>query len=447
MAADDFTARSAPEALEQTGARIVRFRPGCDPDAALRLIEGAIGRMPARSVDYPRRLAELTRTLHTDGAAVFDEFGLAVLDPGRCGVETARVDALIDQDDIASVRPEYRVYASGWWARLLGWEKPCAPSAAQAGPAIRPAPIDRTPPAQAPADRAPTTTWGLRAVGADQSPFGGAGVKVAILDTGFDFSHPDFQGRGVVAESFVDGESAQDGQGHGTHVAGTALGPRAANIELGAPGYGVAPEAQLFVGKVLSDSGSGREGDILAGILWALQNRCEIVSMSLGRRPAPGDAEGDYDRIGQLALDQGALIIAAAGNESARRLGQIAPVGAPANARSILAVGAVSEDRDVAPFSNGGLEADGGAVDLCAPGVDVFSAALGRARHQTLSGTSMATPHVAGVAALLAQSAPELRGRALWAALQNGAADIGLPARDGGAGLAQAPSAGAAGVA
>jgi subtilisin family serine protease len=105
-------------------------------------------------------------------------------------------------------------------------------------------------------------TWGLQATGAPNSMATGEGVKVAVLDTGFDLRHPDFGDRTVVSQSFVQGEEAQDGHGHGTHCVGTSCGPR--EIEDG-PGYGVAYKADIYVGKVLSNHGSGADGGILSG--------------------------------------------------------------------------------------------------------------------------------------------------------------------------------------
>ncbi len=425
----DHQPRIAAEGPAATGAMLVMFQPGCDMANACDMIERVIGRRPARSGDYYERLVDFSGALRSDGAAYFDDFGLAILDPAAGGLDLAAIEGMRERDEVLFVRPEYRVYALGWLFRLFGVAKARSQSAASADPA----PAPTTSPAP---DAAATATWGLEAVGADASFYDGAGVKIAVLDTGFDFEHPDFAGREVVSESFVGG-NAQDGLGHGAHVAGTAAGPAAPN---GAPRYGVAPGASLFVAKVLDDAGAGREGDMLAGILWALEKGCDVVNMSLGRRPLPGDGANDYDRIGQLALDRGSLIIAAAGNESARGSGFVSPVGAPANARSIMAVGAVDQSLAIADFSNGGLVEDGGSIDICAPGVDVLSSVPGSERYAAFSGTSMAAPHVSGVAALLAQSDPSLRGKALWDALTERARDVGLPAQDGGAGLAQAPA-------
>lgn len=423
-----------------TGAMLVMFQPGCDGGGSCDMIEQVLGRRPPRTADYLQRLVDFTTDFRSGGMGYFDDFGLAILDPAVGGMDPSTLDALRGRDEVLIVRPEYRVHAMGWLARLFGFGQEAPKTAVNEAAGRRGAGTANEAAARrgsAPVTAAEGATWGVGAVGADVAGYDGSGIKVAILDTGFDFDHPDFVGREIVSESFVIGETAQDGAGHGAHVAGTAVGPAA---PAGAARYGVAPGAQLHVAKVLGNDGSGREGDMLAGILWALEQGCEIINMSLGRRPLPGDSTNDYDRIGQLALDRGALIIAAAGNESARGSGYVAPVGAPANARSIMAVGAVDEALAIADFSNGGLIEDGGAVDICAPGVDVLSSVPGPSRYASFSGTSMAAPHVAGVAALLAQSDATLRGQALWDALTGRARDIGLPARDGGAGLAQAPA-------
>jgi subtilisin family serine protease len=279
------------------------------------------------------------------------------------------------------------------------------------------------------------STWGLRAVGATGSAASGAGVRVAVLDTGVDATHPDLTGRVVVTNSFVQGEDAHDGAGHGTHVIGTACGPRDPGT---GPGYGVAHEAEIYAGKVLSNQGSGTDGDILAGISWAVGNSCAVVSMSLGAATQPGDPYSrTFEEVAARALRRGTLIVAAAGNESRRSEGHVAGVGHPANCPSIMAVGAVDVRDAVADFSCGTLDAHA-AVDIVAPGVDVYSSAPMPQRYQRLDGTSMATPHVAGVAALLAQQ-HEARGWELWARLAQQARRLPLPATDVGAGLVQAP--------
>jgi subtilisin len=276
-----------------------------------------------------------------------------------------------------------------------------------------------------------------------------------VLDTGFDLGfsfptvpgeqfdpgrrHPDFLGRTFACRNFVDGALdaiVSDHFGHGTHCLGTAAGPKIGPTH---PRYGIATEVDLYVGKVLGDQGSGGERDIIAGIEWALAEKCAVISISIGRPVQLGEEPDPlYEQIGQAALDAGCLIVAAAGNDSYRSSGYIAPISAPANSTTILAVSAVDGDMKVAPFSNGGVNS-GGEIALAAPGMTVFSSFPRPQLYKTLMGTSMATPHVAGVAALWAQSDLKLRGKALWRALTSSALELGLPLRDVGSGLVQAP--------
>lgn len=277
-------------------------------------------------------------------------------------------------------------------------------------------------------------TWGVQAVLAAESGYTGRGIRVAVLDTGFDAAHPDFAGRDVTTESFVTGEDSHDGHGHGTHCIGTSCGPRTL---AGARGYGVAPEASIFAGKVLSNQGSGSDTGILAGIDWALQNDCQIISMSLGADVR--EVHPPYVAAGRRALERGTLIIAAAGNNAQRSAGNPGFVGAPANSPFIMAVGALDSNLNVADFSARTLPGRGGQVDIAGPGVRVYSSWPMPKRYNTISGTSMATPHVAGVAALLCE-ATGFRGRELWAELAQQAQRLELPSVDVAAGLAQAPT-------
>lgn len=280
-----------------------------------------------------------------------------------------------------------------------------------------------------------TFTWGLQAVGAPNSKATGADVRVAVLDTGLDLEHPDLAGRVIESSSFVQGQEVQDGHGHGTHCVGTACGPRAPEA---GPGYGVAHESHIYAGKVLSNEGSGADGGILSGISWAIDNGCKVISMSLGAGTRPGQPYSrTYERVALRALARGTLIIAAAGNESRRDSGRIAPVGHPANCPSILAVAATDVKHQIARFSCGTVD-EIGAVDLAGPGVDVHSSWPMPLRHKRISGTSMATPHVSGIAALISQ-ATGASGYELWARLAQTARRLPLPSTDVGAGLVQAP--------
>ncbi|WP_313811242.1 S8 family serine peptidase [Glutamicibacter sp.] len=276
-------------------------------------------------------------------------------------------------------------------------------------------------------------TWGLQAVAAAHNQFTGKDIKVAVLDTGFDAQHPDFAGRTVTTKSFVQGEDASDGHGHGTHCIGTSCGPREVS---GGRGYGVASEADIFAGKVLGSSGSGSDSSILAGIDWALENQCHVISMSLGADVRT--VHPPYVTAGRRALEKGTLIVAAAGNNAKRSANDPGFVGAPANSPYIMAVGALDSALKVADFSARTIPGRGGQVDIAGPGVNIYSAWPGAERYNTISGTSMATPHVAGVAALLAQ-ATGYRGRELWAQLVQESRRLPQFSVDVGAGLTRAP--------
>lgn len=281
-----------------------------------------------------------------------------------------------------------------------------------------------------------TATWGIQATKADASTWTGRGIRLAVLDTGIDLQHPDFAQRGIVSRSFVDGEDVQDGNGHGTHCAGIACGPRE---PASLPRYGVAGEAELHIAKVLGDAGGGADGGVLEGINWAMEQQCHVVSMSLGSTVQPGEPySAIFEEVARRALAAGTVLIAAAGNDS-RRPDVIAPVSHPANCPSIFAIGAVDEALQVAPFSCGGLVEEGGQVDLAAPGVAIRSSWPGEQQYHSISGTSMATPFVAGIAALYAQAENQARGRTLLNLVVQSARRLPLPSRDVGAGLVQAP--------
>jgi subtilisin len=279
-------------------------------------------------------------------------------------------------------------------------------------------------------------TWGLQVTGVLTSRYSGDAVRVALLDTGLHLEHPDFIGRRVVTRSFVTGLSTADVNGHGTFCAGVACGPRQPRE---GPRYGVAFGAELYVARVLDDDAGGTDGAVLAGIEWAVRSGCAVISMSLGSPVAVEDSHAQlYEAVAARALAAGSLLLAPAGNES-QRPDLIAPVQQPANCPSILAVGAVDRDLAVAPFSNGNRFGAGGSVDLVAPGIAIHSASSGTGRYQTGSGTSMATPFVAGIAALLAEARPAARGVALKDLLLRACLARGAAARDVGAGVVRAP--------
>jgi subtilisin family serine protease len=279
-------------------------------------------------------------------------------------------------------------------------------------------------------------TYGLQITRVVASRFGGLNVRIAVLDTGMDLQHPDFVGRPIVSRSFIAGEAVQDGHGHGTHCIGTACGSRVPSV---LPRYGVGHQTLIHAGKVLSNAGRGNDGGILAGIDWAIANQCRVISMSLGSPAEPGQTYSRvYENVARRALARNTLIIAAAGNES-QRPAIIKPVGHPANCPSIMAVGAVNVDLQLAPFTTRGINPLGGQVDVVGPGVNVYSSVPMPRRYARFSGTSMATPHVAGIATLWLEARPGATASDLWRVLVASARRLPLPAVDVGSGLVQAP--------
>ncbi|HLM66968.1 MAG TPA: S8 family serine peptidase [Longimicrobium sp.] len=309
--------------------------------------------------------------------------------------------------------------------------------------------------------------WGVEAVGAHTSPFTGDGIVVAVLDTGIDPTHPAFQGVQLVQQDFT-GQGNGDRNGHGTHCAGTIFGRDVNGVRIGVA-RGV---KRALIGKVLAP-GAGGSDQVANAIQWAMQNGANVISMSLGidfpgfvdemiqRGLPPALAtsralEGYranvqlFERIAALlsiqsSFMQPAVIVAAAGNESLRGQNpdfEIA-VSPPAVSEGIVSVAALAQGTagfTVALFSNTGANVSG-------PGVDVLSARAGGGL-RSLNGTSMATPHVAGVAALWAEklrrngpfNALQLTNRLVGTAVSDGLAQ-GFDPFDVGAGMVRAPQA------
>lgn len=407
-----------------TGRKIVTFKEG-----AMEAGISALGGRTARSLDFDDSAAAMESVGDADNM-VFDELNVAIVSGDASLASAESMIAGPAQDSaILAVEDETFVFAQNRDLEryLAGF---AAAAARIHADLVATPPSDGTPEDGAGAEvdaQVAGVTWGLAATRAHTSRFSGRGIKVAILDTGFDFGHPNFLGRPIVHRSFIPGESSQDVHGHGTHCTGTACGPRAPAGAI--PRFGIAHEAMIHIGKVLSNSGGGTTGGILNGMNWAIANRCEVISMSLGGGGGPFAA---YTAAGNAALARNLLIVAATGNSS-NRPATIAPTMAPANSPSIMAVAAVNQALAIAPFSCGGK------VEIAGPGVNVFSSLPRPRMHAAWSGTSMATPHVAGCAALWAQSNAAFRGRALWQVLQRTARRLPLPARDVGAGLVQAP--------
>ncbi|MEV0121452.1 S8 family serine peptidase [Streptomyces sp. NPDC050703] len=269
----------------------------------------------------------------------------------------------------------------------------------------------------------------------------GKGVKVAVLDTGYDAGHPDLDGRVGESRSFVAGEGVADRNGHGTHVASTVGGSGAASE--GRREKGVAPGADLAVGKVLGDDGFGSESQIIAGMEWAAKDAgAEIVSMSLGSDEPSDGTDPMAAAVNALSAETGALFVVAAGNTGAP-----SSIGSPGAADAALTVGAVDSADEAAYFTSQGPRAGDHALkpDLSAPGVGILAArsrlAEGEGSYTEMSGTSMAAPHVAGAAALLAERHPDWTGGRLKDALMSGSQRLDASAYALGAGRLSVPGA------
>lgn len=270
----------------------------------------------------------------------------------------------------------------------------------------------------------------------------GDGVTVAVLDTGYDDTHPDLAGRVLPdSTSFVPGEEVDfDPNGHGTHVASTIAGTGAAS---GGTHRGVADGADLLIGKVLGGlEGSGQDSWIIEAMQWAGE-RADIVSMSLGSSQADDGSDPMSQALNTISEQTGALFVVAAGNQYAPET-----IGSPGTAERALTVGSVLDPSgSLSDFSSQGPLAFSGALkpEIAGPGSDVTAARSsdsgGEGSYIGMSGTSMATPHVAGAAAILLQRHPEYTGEQLRAALTSTATDVGLTSYQAGAGVVDAQAA------
>jgi hypothetical protein len=251
----------------------------------------------------------------------------------------------------------------------------------------------------------------------------GKGVKVAIVDTGVDQNHPDLKGQEIAERNFTDDPDTTDNVGHGTHVGSTVASS-------GSKYGGVAPGAQLLDAKVCVEFGC-QESWILDGMRWAVEQGAQVVNLSLGGRDTP-EIDPLEQAINDLTAKHGTLFVVAAGNSGAP-----GTVSSPSTADAALSVGAVDRDDKLAPFSSKGPRTGDGGVkpEVTAPGVGIVAAKAGTAEHLAASGTSMATPHVAGAAALLRQQHPDWTPAQLKSALASTAKPTpGLSAYDQGAG-------------
>ncbi|MFE9613865.1 S8 family serine peptidase [Streptomyces sp. NPDC006012] len=379
------------------------------PASALPYVSS--GQLDRGLFDVTRLLADGYDDAHTDKLPLIVSYGDAsarslasrVLPQGTTRTRTLR------SINGAAVT-ESRAQAAGFWSSLTAGTARATATQPRLGAGIAKIWLD----GKVKADLADTTAQ----IGAPEVWAGGdtgQGVDVAVLDTGIDTGHPDLTDRISASASFVPGEDIEDRFGHGTHVASTIAGTGAA---CDGKEKGVAPGARLHVGKILDAQGQGQDSWVLAGMEWAaLDQRAKIINMSLGS--GPGDGSDPLSQaVDTLSHETGALFAVAAGNYGPHT------VSAPSVADAALSVGAVDGSDTLADFSSTGPRpGDGGLKpELTAPGVDVLAArsqyvSEGSGYYQTMSGTSMATPHVAGAAALLAEAHPGWTGQQLKDAL------------------------------
>lgn len=248
----------------------------------------------------------------------------------------------------------------------------------------------------------------IRADSVQAVPHTGNGVKVCVIDTGVTDAHPSLPT--LVHEwDFVNNDNdAFDDHGHGTHVAGIIASQHATLT-------GVAPGVSLMAAKVLDGSGRGYTSDVIAGIEWCAEQGADVINMSLGGGSSTNACDTDPSAMAaNEAVNKGVTVIAASGNN-----GYDDRIGSPSCGSSVIAVGSVSKSDNIASYSNQGPE-----LDIVAPGSGIAST-YGSDDFAVLSGTSMATPHVAGVAALILEKNSNLTPAQVREILRSTAVDLG----------------------
>jgi subtilisin family serine protease len=292
-------------ALSMTGRYILTVHKDAHQEASAKLSTSGF----AAATPIPSG-ASMARALPRGSHLMLPHIGIAVVDPlpdqedalNRWAAQEDAVIALEPERIVRAVRLESMSdYVRGWRDAIE----------ALSSKLVVPSPL-------APAERVAEVlaTWGLVSTRVVNSRFSGTGIKVSILDTGFDITHPDFVGRKIETKNLVgDNAPFHDGVGHGTHCIGTVAGPL--HPQKG-PRYGIAYQCLIFAGRVLDDTGRGGDFNILQGINWAIEEGCSIVSLSLGAPWVVGDPPFSqaYESAAQRALDAGCLLIVAAGNEA-----------------------------------------------------------------------------------------------------------------------------------
>lgn len=344
---------------------------------------------------------------------------------------TATVTTTLESIDGAGLTLD-KDEATEFWAGLAGGSGVAATGAPRLPSGIQRIWLDRA--VEVDLDRSAPQIGAPEAWGAGLD---GTGVDVAVLDTGIDLGHPDVAGKIAASRSFIPGQTVTDGHGHGTHVASIVAGLGTASQ---GRFKGVAPGAQLTVGKVLANNGTGPTSGVIDGMEWAASEQdADVVNLSLGSVPTDG-TDPASQAVNVLTEDTGALFVIASGNTGPASFS----VSSPGAASSALTVGAVDKADQLAGFSSRGPRLGDHAIkpEITGPGVNIIAArAAGTRRgipfddfYTSLSGTSMATPHVAGAAAILAQQHPEWGAEQIKAALVSTASDGGNSVYEQGSG-------------
>lgn len=409
---------TAAEGREGTGFRISRAVDGhtyAVPRDAERLL--ADGTADRRLFDVTRLASEgyddASRSDLPLVVTYADDQSVAARSLAASGARVTRDLPSVNGDALRARKSE----AAALWQTLTG--SGAAPRSAAAATSAKVEKIWLDGKVTASLDR---STAQIGAPGAWAAGYDGEGVTVAVLDTGVDATHPDLKERIDAQENFSASPDTVDRAGHGTHVASTAAGSGARS---GGKYKGVAPGARIISGKVLDDNGMGSASDIIAGMQWAVAQGAKVVNLSLGGEDTP-ETDPIEQAVNALSADSGALFVVAAGNTGP----DAATIGTPGSAAAALTVGAVDREDAIADFSSRGPTADGSLKpDLTAPGVDIVAAKAAEGvegdpaadGYVSLSGTSMATPHVAGAAAILAQQHPDWTGERIKAVLTGSA--------------------------
>lgn len=405
----------------QDGKRTYVFPQGVE-----RLVDA--GLVDAALFDIGRLVADGYDDAHTDSVPVVVEYaGGAARGVRAAAVPGTRTTATLESIGGAGLAVSKKSAADAWQKLAPATERPAARTAT-AG-AVSKIWLDAKVRGTAVSGLGTPTVPLTGATTAHRAGLDGSGVKVAVLDTGVDAGHPDLAGRVAGSETFVSTPATSDRTGHGTHTASTVAGTGAASDGTYA---GMAPKADLLIGKVLDDDGSGSISGIVNGMEWAVDQGARVVSMSLGSDGDTACAGPGVDAVERLS--DKALFVIAAGNASLH-----GTVSTPGCAPSALTVGAVDRKNATASFSSRGPSVDGVSAkpDIASQGVGVVAAnsgGRGDQAYQQMSGTSMATPHVAGGAALLLQQHPELTPAGLKALLTSSAKSTDAPVLEQGAG-------------